>query len=183
MSDVLCNTKYLQLKKTAAKNGGDWVYAHRPNAKNVVVILPMTADEILFITEERPPLQAEGRGKYCIGLPAGLVGDERAGESVEDAIRAELKEEAGLAAEEIKIAAYNVASSAGCVSETCTLAIAKIKDKTIVSLPVDDGGVIVERTWVKKSEVKDWLKKKEAEGYVLTAQMLACLYYGEECEI
>lgn len=173
MSKVLYNTKYLQLKSTS----NNWVYAHRPNASNVVVILPETEDEVLFLIEERPPLQAENKGKYSIAVPAGLVGDERIGESIDDAIRAELKEEAGLEASEVKIVAHNVASSAGCVSETVTLAIAKIKDKNPVCPPVNDGGVIADRIWVKKSEIKEWLKTKEDEGYVLTAQTLAVLFY------
>ena len=73
--------------------------------------------------------------------------------------------------------AHNVASSSGCVSETVTLAIAKIKDKTPISPPINDGGVIVDRIWVKKSEIKNWLKIKEDEGYVLTAQTLSVLFY------
>lgn len=91
MNKILYDTKYLQLKSTKSKSGHDWVYAHRPNAKDVVVILPIINDEkVLFLKEERPPLQAENIAKYCIGLPAGLVGDERIGESIEDAIKAEL---------------------------------------------------------------------------------------------
>ena len=129
MSKVLYNTKYLQLKSTPSKSGSEWVYAHRPNATDVVVILPETEDEVLFLIEERPPLQAENHGKYSIAVPAGLVGDERMGESIETALKAELKEEAGLEAECINIVANNVASSAGCVSETVTLAIAKIRNK------------------------------------------------------
>ena len=124
-----------------------------------------------------PPLQAENRGKYAIGLAAGLVGDERIGESIEDAIKAELLEETGLIAESIEIKARKVASSAGCVSETCTIAIANIKDKTIVKEPVSDDSVIVDRIWVNKSEVHNWLKEKENQGYVLTAQALASLFY------
>lgn len=177
MSKVLYSTKYLQLKSTSSKSGNEWVYAHRPNASDVVVILPETEDEVLFLIEERPPLQAEGRGKYSIAVPAGLVGDEREGESIEDAIKAELREEAGLAADTITIVAKNVASSSGCVSETFTLAIAKISSKDYIYPPVSDGGVIVDRIWVKKSEIKTWLKQKQEEGYILTAQTLAVLFY------
>ena len=182
MSDVLCNTEYLQLKSTPSKNGKTWVYAHRPNAKDVVVILPYTDEEVLFLIEERPPILAENRGKYCVALPAGLVGDERIGETVEDAIKAELREEAGLTAESIKIAAKTVSSSSGCLSETCTLCLAKISDKETICSPVDDGGIIVDRIWVKKTDIRNWLDQKEKEGYVLTGQTLACLYYLKTLE-
>lgn len=179
MNEILYSTKFLDLKSTPSKSGKPWVYAHRPNAKDVVVILPVCEEEVLFIVEERPPLQAEGKGKYAIGVAAGLVGDERIGESIEEAIKAELLEETGLIADKIDIKAKRVASSAGCVSETCTLAIAYIKDKQIVAKPLSDDGVIVDRIWVKKTEIKEWLKKKEDEGCVLTAQSLSALFYLE----
>ena len=102
------------------------------------------------------------------------------GESLEDAVRAELLEEAGLVTNDIKIVAHKVASSAGCVSETSAIAIANILDKTPIQQPVDDGGVIVDRVWVKKTEVHEWLRKMESEGCVLTAQALAALFYFYE---
>lgn len=177
MNKVLYNTKYLQLKSTISKSGYEWVYANRPNANNVVVILPKTEEEVLFLIEERPPLQAENKGQFSIAIPAGLVGDERIGETIEDAMKAELREETGLVAENIEIVANNVASSSGCVSETVTIAIAQIKDKTPVFIPQSDGGIIVDRIWIKKDNIKKWLKQKEADGFVLTAQTLAALFY------
>ena len=177
MKETLYYTKYLELKQTYTKNNNTWVYAHRPNANDVVIILASTKDEVLFLIEERPPIQAENRGKYTIGLAAGLVGDERLDETIEDAIKAELLEETGLIAEKIEIKSNKVASSAGCVSEICTIAIAHIKNKEAVQTPISDDGVIVDRVWVKKSEVHNWLKEKEQKGYVLTAQALASLFY------
>ena len=177
MNETLYHTKFLDLKTTPSKSGKPWVYAHRPNARDVVIILAKTEDEVLFVIEERPPIQAENKGKYTIGLAAGLVGDERIGESVEDAIRVELLEETGLCAEKIVIKSRNVASSAGCVSETFTVAIAYIKDKTILQSPISDNGVIVDRIWVRKDEVFEWLRKMEEEGNALTAQALTALFY------
>ena len=177
MSENLYHTKFLDLKSTPSKSGRPWVYAHRPNASDVVVILTVAEDEVLFLIEERPPLQAENRGKYAIGLVAGLVGDERMGENLENAVSAELLEEAGLVADRIEIKAKNVASSAGCVSETFAIAVAHVKEKMQHQKPVSDDGVIVDRVWVKKSQIKEWLRAKESEGYVLTAQSLAALYY------
>ncbi len=177
MNTILYHTKFLDLKSTKTKNGCDWFYAHRPNAKDVVVILPTTKEEVLFLIEERPPIQAESKGIYTIGLAAGLVGDERLGESIENALKTELLEETGLIAENFEIKAKRVASSAGCVSETCTIAIAHIKNKVEVQQPLSDGGIIVDRIWVRKTEIKKWLEQKENEGYILTAQALAALFY------
>lgn len=177
MNDILYHTKFLDLKRTKAKNGYDWFYVNRPNAYDVVIILATYKDEILFLVEERPPLQAENKGKFAIGLVAGLVGDERKDESIEDAIKAELLEEAGLIAKNIEIVAHKVASSAGCTSETCTIAKVEVTDKTPAVIAQDDGGIIIERIWIKKENVHSWLKEKEDNGYVLTAQALASLFY------
>ena len=177
-NEILYDTKYLQLKSTLSKSGKPWVYAHRPNAKDVVVILPLINNEqVLFLKEERPPLQAEGLAKYSIALPAGLVGDERNGETIEDAIKAELLEETGLVADTIEIKARRVASSPGCVSETVTLAIAYISNPIPVQEPVSDGGVIVDRILVDKKEIHSWLRTQEANGCLLTGQPLAALFY------
>jgi len=113
-------------------------------------------------------------------LAAGLVGDERQGETIEDAIKTELLEETGLIADKIEIKSRNVASSAGCTSETFTIAIAYIKDKTQKQKPISDNGVIVDRVWIKKSEVFTWLKQMEKDGNALTAQSLAALFYLHE---
>ena len=177
MSKVLYDTKYLQLKCTESDNGKPWFYAHRPNAADVVVILPVCGDEILFLIEKRPPLLAENRGELCIGLPAGLVGDERKNESIEDAIRSELLEEAGLVAERIDIKVRKAAGSCGCISETCVIATASISDKNTVAEPIDDGGIIVDRIWLKKEFVLEWLNRKNAEGYVISSSTLGALFY------
>lgn len=176
--NVLYDTKYLQLKSTKSKTGSDWVYAHRPNAKDVVIIVPVIDNKkVLFIIEERPPLVAEGIASRSIAVPAGLVGDEREGESIEDAIRAELLEEAGLVADRIKIMTRRTASSPGCVSETVTIAIAYINEYKVVSEPINDGGVIVDRVLVDIKDIYSWLKEQEKKGYALAAQTLAGLFY------
>ena len=131
----------------------------------------------MFIVEERPPLVAEGISNRSIAVPAGLVGDERKGESIEDAIRSELLEEAGLRADRIEIKTRRAASSPGCVSETVTIAVAYINEYKIVSKPVDDGGVIVDRVLVDIDNIYPWLREQEEKGYALAAQTLAGLFY------
>ena len=175
---ILYDTKYLQLKSTKSKSGNDWVYAHRPNAKDVVIIVPVVENhKVLFIIEERPPLVAEGIATRSIAVPAGLVGDERRDESIEEAIKAELLEEAGLNADKIDIKTRRAASSPGCVSEVVTIAIAYINEYKIVSEPIDDGGVIVDRVLVDIKDIPKWLQEQEQNGAVLAAQTLAGLYY------
>ena len=178
---VLYDTKYLQLKSTKSKTGADWVYAHRPNARDVVIIVPVIENKkVLFIIEERPPLISENLATRSVAVPAGLVGDERKDESIEDAIQAELLEEAGLKADRIEIKTRRAASSPGCVSETVTIAVAYIDEYKIVSEPIDDGGVIVDRVLVDINNIYPWLKEQEAKGYALASQTLAGLFYLKE---
>ncbi len=179
---ILCSTKYLELKEAVAPNGKSaWIYAHRQIATDVVVIVPVlkseTEEKILFLKTQRPPLYAENKADINIELPAGLVGDERKGESIEQAIEAELREETGLRADSIKIVSRKIASSAGCTSETSTIALAEITDTTELSKPLSDGGIILERIWVNANDIRDWLQEQEKNGCAISAQALCGLFY------
>ena len=178
---ILYKTKYLTFKSTKRENGSDWVYVTRDNAKNVVAILPVIKkedeDEILFLITNRPPLQAEGVTKYSVEIPAGLVGDEIKDETTLEAMKKELLEETGLVADEIKICAKKVSSSGGLTDETTTIGIATITDINLKSVPVSDDGVILDRVYVKKSDVRKFLVESEEKGYVISSQTLAALYY------
>ena len=71
---------------------GTWEYAERLNSPAGIVIIAVTPEDRLLLTEQyRVPMQ-----KNVIELPAGLAGDEQYGgeESVE-AARRELREETG----------------------------------------------------------------------------------------
>ncbi len=183
MPGILYDTKFLQLKSAKSPGGKDWVYAHRPNADNVVIIVPLIINgdkkQILFIRELRPPLYAENRSKYNIGLPAGLVGDERKGESTLDAIKAELLEETGLVADKIEIVAEKISSSSGCTSETSTIAIATISNPIPIQEPVSDGGILIERMIIDLDKVPEFLKEEQQKGNSISGQALAGLYYVE----
>ncbi len=179
---ILCSTKYLELKEAVAPNGKSaWIYAHRQIATDVVVIVPVlkseTEEKILFLKTQRPPLYAENKADINIELPAGLVGDERKGESIEQAIEAELREETGLRADSIKIVSRKIASSAGCTSETSTIALAEITDTTEISKPLSDGGIILERIWINANDIRNWLQEQEKNGCAISAQALCGLFY------
>ena len=61
----------------------------------VIIIAVTPADEVLFVEQFRVPLQAR-----TIEMPAGLVGDIHAGESIEVSAIRELEEETGYRARE-----------------------------------------------------------------------------------
>lgn len=176
-SEVLMETKFLQLKQAPAPNNHPWYYAHRQNVKGVVMIIPVIEDEIILLETRRPPIYAEGKAQTCIELPAGLVGDIDKNETFIEAAKKELLEETGYIADEIIFCAENCASSPGTTSETFTMAIAKIKDKTLHSEHLTtDGGIIVTRHNIKISEVRNWLKEQEKQGKSVTVQTYAGLF-------
>ena len=73
-----------------AKRRGRWEYAGRARGLRAAVILAVDAGEVLLVEQYRVPL-----GKFCLELPAGLIGDESEGESAIDSARRELEEETG----------------------------------------------------------------------------------------
>lgn len=179
---ILYETKFLSLKAAKRDGKSDWYYVVRPNAKNIVAILPIIKkeeDEVLFLITNRPPLEHEHVAKFSVEIPAGLVGDENKAETDDEACKKELLEETGLVAEKIELCASKISTSAGLSDEVCSIYKAYIKDDEIQVPPIDDGGVIIDRIRVKKSKIKDFLKQKEQEGGSISALALAALYYLE----
>jgi ADP-ribose pyrophosphatase len=75
------------------------------------VIVAVDDGHVVLVEQHRIPV-----GARCLELPAGLVGDETAGESVEDAAARELEEETGYRAARIeRLGAFQ--SSPGMTSE------------------------------------------------------------------
>jgi ADP-ribose pyrophosphatase len=180
MSEVLFDTKFLQLKKAQSPKGHPWVYAHRPNVCGVVAIVPILhnpyGDEIIFIETKRPPIYAENVAETCIEFPAGLVGDEIKDESIEDAIKKELLEETGYMADKVEILAKNVTSSGGCVSEVLTIARADIKKDIQAQKPLDDGGIIIKLYKIPVKDIREWLKNQETQGKAVSSFLYTGLY-------
>ncbi len=181
MKETLYSTKFLNLMASKREGKADWVYAHRPNAKNVVIIVPIIhktdGDYTLFLTTKRPPLTEEYGDVTCLEFPAGLVGDENTEETTDIALKKELLEETGYEAVKFKIKAKNLVTSGGMTSEKSTLATAEIFDTEKKQIPVDDDGVITDRIEVKIKDVPAFLKKAEAKGMFLSAQTIAGVYF------
>jgi len=89
---VLGSGRYLTLL-----DDDGWEYVTRPHIKGVVVIVAITDDDKLLLVEQFRPAV----GSRVVELPAGLVGDIDAGESLIGAAERELVEETGFAAREM----------------------------------------------------------------------------------
>jgi ADP-ribose pyrophosphatase len=93
---VVARGRYL----TFVDDGG-WEYVTRANVTGIVVVVAVTDDERLLLVEQwRPAVRSR-----VIELPAGLVGDVDAGETLLSAASRELVEETGFSAREMALLA------------------------------------------------------------------------------
>ncbi len=158
-------------KFIAAKRRGRWEYVGRARGISAAVILAIedAADgrHVILVDQYRVPL-----GRRCIELPAGLVGDEEAGEDPTLAAVRELEEETGYHAGSMAdLGEYW--SSPGMVSESFRLF--RAHDLTKVG---DGGGVPGEDIRVHRvalNGLAEWIAARRAEGYAMDVKLLTLL--------
>jgi ADP-ribose pyrophosphatase len=156
--------KYLRLVTR-----GRWEYAERTNAGSAVIVIAVTPeDRLVFVEQFRVPMNAR-----TIEMPAGLVGDIDAHDTLEDAARRELLEETGWLASEVKVLMVGPTSS-GMSNEV--VAFVRARGLTRVHA---GGGDETENITVHEVPVADaprWLAAKMAEGYGMDAKLWAGLW-------
>ena len=145
-----------------AKTRGKWEYVSRARGIHAAVILA--------IDEARVPL-----GRRCIELPAGLVGDEQAGEDASLAAARELEEETGYRPERLERLG-DFSASPGMVSEGFTLFRAHGLTKTGAGGGVAEEDILVHRVPLDRiaDHVADW----RAQGYAMDVKLLLLLGAG-----
>jgi ADP-ribose pyrophosphatase len=154
--------RYIQVKVD-----GRWEYVLRTRSIGAAVILAIDDGHVLLVEQYRVPL-----GANCLELPAGLVGDESAGEAIEDAALRELEEETGYTAEAME-AIGKFASSPGMVGETFTLLRARG-----VRRIADGGGTGEENITVHRvalGEVPAFIAAQRAAGVMIDVKLLTLL--------
>lgn len=153
---------------------GHWESCERTHGKDgmaVLVIAVTPDDHVLFVEQYRVPL-----GARTIEMPAGLVGDDVDGDTLESAARRELIEETGWDAGRIDVLLVGPTSS-GMSNER--IAFARALDLRKVG---DGGGVADEDITVHavpRAGAPAWLMRKYAEGYELDLKLWAGLWMIE----
>jgi ADP-ribose pyrophosphatase len=157
--------KWLRLKKR-----GRWEFAERTNPGGLaVIIIAATPDaRLLFVEQYRVPIDGK-----TIEMPAGLVGDVDAGESLELAAERELLEETGWQAARIEVLMSGPTSS-GMSNER--VAFVRASGLTRVHAGGGDASEDIIVHEVPVAEVPRWLAEKMAEGYALDAKLWAGLW-------
>ncbi|WP_369976786.1 NUDIX hydrolase [Xanthomonas bundabergensis] len=152
---------------------GTWEYSERVHAGGLAAIIVAVTpdDDVLFVEQFRVPLQAR-----TIEMPAGLVGDIDAGESIEVSAIRELEEETGWTADHAEVLMIGPTSS-GASNEKIAFVRASGLRK------VGDGGgdasedITVHA--VPRARAAAWLVQKMGEGYELDAKLWAGLWMIE----
>lgn len=161
-------------KFIVARKQGRWEFVGRARGIHAAVILAIDegpdGPHVLLVDQPRVPL-----GARCLELPAGLVGDDTAGEAIETAAARELEEETGYRAGRIEIIG-RFASSPGMVSETFTLVRAHDLEKVGDGGGVDSEDIVVHRVPMK--DVAAFVAKKRAEGFFMDVKLLTLLGPG-----
>ena len=137
----------------------------------VIIIAVTPADEVLFVEQFRVPL-----GARTIEMPAGLVGDDHAQDTLEDAARRELIEETGWSPGKVEVLLIGPTSS-GMSNER--IAFVRARELTRVG---EGGGVDNENITVHsvpRADAPRWLMQKQAEGYELDLKLWAGLWMIE----
>ena len=147
---------------------GKWEYAARDRDIGAAVILAITpSDEVILVEQYRVPL-----GRNCLEMPAGLVGDDHAGEGIAPAAIRELEEETGYRAGRVEtLGVFH--SSPGLTNEGFTLVRAHDLERVGEGGGVDGEDITVHL--VPRREVAPFVARKRAEGVAIDVKMLLLL--------
>ena len=149
---------------------GSWEYSERthPGGLAAIIIAVTPDDEVLFVEQFRIPLQAR-----TIEMPAGLVGDVHAGESIEESSIRELEEETGWTAERAEVLMTGPTSS-GASSEK--IAFVRASGLRKVGAGGGDPSEDITVHEVPRAGAAAWLAGKLGQGYELDAKLWAGLW-------
>ncbi|MGH8029735.1 MAG: NUDIX hydrolase [Arenimonas sp.] len=149
---------------------GRWEYAERTNDGGLAVIVVAATPErkVLFVEQYRVPV-----GARTIEMPAGIVGDVHAGESLELAAERELLEETGWQAAKVELLMTGP-TSAGMSSER--VAFVRATGLTRVHAGGGDESEDIVVHEVPVDEVPAWLTRKAAEGFEMDLKLWAGLW-------
>lgn len=168
-TEILHAGRHLELVRA-----GRWEFVRRRTASAVVAIVAVTpADELLLVEQTRIPV-----GAGVIELPAGLVGDDNAGEDPLVAANRELDEETGWSASRLRVLVRGP-SSAGLTSEVVTLVHASGLSRTSAGGGVPGEGITVHA--VPLRQVPVWLAARAQAGQLIDHKVHAGLWWlGQE---
>ncbi|MGN0004375.1 MAG: NUDIX domain-containing protein [Candidatus Gastranaerophilaceae bacterium] len=185
---IISSSKFLDFKSAKSPQGHDWYYVKRNNDSeshdSAVVITTLVKNkntneyDFLLMKTKRPPLYAENKSDFCIESPAGLIGDVNENETLEECAKKELLEEAGLSADKIFLEMKNCSTSSGLSSETLSFVTAIVEEYNVISQPISDGGIIVERFLIPVKDVRKYLAELDCKKYSVATATISGVYFA-----
>ena len=164
--ETLYEGKWLRMKRR-----GTWEYCERSHGTSgmaVIIVAVTPQDEVLFVEQYRIPL-----GARTIEMPAGLVGDDHAHDTLQDAARRELVEETGWHPNRVDVLLIGPTSS-GMSNERIAFVRARELEKVGDGGGVDNEDIIVHA--VPRAQAPAWLMQKQREGYELDLKLWGGLW-------
>ena len=154
--------KWLRIRKR-----GRWEFVERTNEGGMAVIIIAATPErkLLFVEQFRVPVDCR-----TIEMPAGLVGDIHAGESLELAAERELLEETGWQAAHCQVVMTGPTSSG---MSTERVAFVRARGLTRVHAGGGDASEDITVHEVPIDETHQWLARKMDEGLALDPKLWA----------
>ena len=162
-------TKVWEGRFLAVEVEDGWEYATRARGIEAAVIVAVDDGHLILVEQHRIPA-----GRACLELPAGLIGDDAAGEPLEAAAIRELEEETGYRASAIERLG-EFYSSPGMTSEAFTMVRATGLTRTGEGGGVEGEGITVHR--VPLAELRSFIAAKRAAGLGMDAKLLAVLAF------
>jgi ADP-ribose pyrophosphatase len=150
-----------------AKRRGRWEYAGRARNIRAAVILALDAGHVLLVEQYRVPL-----GKYCLELPAGLIGDDTEEEDALTSAKRELEEETGYRAAQWEELG-DFYSSPGMLCESFTLVKATGLTKVGEGGGTEHEDIVVHR--VALDRVAETVAGHRARGHGIDVRLLLLL--------
>ena len=163
---VMAEGKYLRLVRR-----GRWEFVERTNISGIVLIIAVTGDDRIVLTEQfRVPV-----GAPVIELPAGLAGDtaDFQGEALVTAARRELLEETGYESEGM-MHLVDTPTSAGAMNESVSFFLAEGLRKTGPGGGDDSEKIAVHE--VQLSRIDEFLNDCLTRGLQVDAKVYSGLY-------
>lgn len=160
-AEVMWQGKYIRAWKR-----GRWEYVSRVGDVRAVVIFAEFEGKVILIDQTRIAL-----GGRCLELPAGLVGDEDPGATVEETAVKELEEETGFTASSVeRLGDFH--ASPGMLAEGFSLVRAHgvrptgggHEDDIVVHL-------------VARADIPSFVEQKRAEGFAIDVKLLIFLNF------
>ena len=160
-AEVMWQGKYIRALKR-----GRWEYVSRVGDVRAVVIFAEFEGKVILVDQTRVAL-----GGRCLELPAGLVGDEDPGATIEATAVKELEEETGFTASSVeRLGDFH--ASPGMLSEGFTLVRAHGVRPTGEGHEQD-----ITVHLVPRADLSVFIEQKRAEGLAIDVKLLMFLHF------